>query len=499
MRTGGILMPITSLPSAYGIGCFSDEAYRFVDWLKEAGQTYWQILPTGPTGYGDSPYQSFSAFAGNPYLIDLKTLIRRGLLTEEEAGQADFGTDETQTDYGRLYRYRLPLLRLAWQRADTAHDPDYLAFCEKQKYWLEDYCLFRAVKERFEEKSWDLWDDGIRLREPEAVDAYRSLCAQEIEFQKYLQYVFMMQWSALRSYANERGIQIIGDIPIYVALDGADAWSMPELFRFDGDRHPVAVAGCPPDAFAADGQLWGNPLYDWAYHAKTGYSWWKQRLARCLELYDVVRVDHFRGFDAYYAIPAGSATAAGGRWEKGPGMDLFRALQAHFGSVRIIAEDLGYVTDSVIQLVKDSGYPGMKVIEFAFDSREGGNYMPYTYDHHCVVYTGTHDNQTLAAWYDELADADRALLDEYLSLKGMSREQIVWAVIRLALSSVADTAIIPMQDYLCLGKEARMNRPSSIGGNWRWRIRKDVFTQELADRIRTLMTVYGRIPGETQA
>ena len=493
MRASGILMSVTSLPSAYGIGCFSKEAYQFVDRLRQAGQTYWQILPIGPTGYGDSPYQPFSAFAGNPYLIDLEELQREGLLLEEELASADFGNDETKVDYGRQYVERMRLLHQAWERSDVTSDPLYLSFCEAQKDWLDDYCLFRAVKACFEEKSWDLWDDDIRLRTPAALDAYRQKCASEIDFQKYLQFVFMKQWKALKSYANEQGIRIIGDIPIYVAFDGADAWSGPELFAFDENRKPVAVAGCPPDAFAAQGQLWGNPLYDWAYHAGTGYAWWKRRLERCLELYDVIRVDHFRGFDAYFAIPAGSTTAADGTWQQGPGMDFINAIREHFRKIPIIAEDLGYLTDSVIQLVKDSTFPGMKVIEFAFDSREGGNYMPYTYDHNCVVYTGTHDNQTLYAWYDELAEEDRQMLDTYLGISGRSRKEIVWAVISLALSSVADTAIIPMQDYLCLGAKARMNQPSTIGGNWRWRMTHEQFTDQLVRKIRTLTEVYGRM------
>ena len=492
-RASGILLSVTSLPSAGGIGCFSKEAYDFVDRLRAAGQAYWQILPIGPTGYGDSPYQPFSAFAGNPYLIDPETLMEQGLLTREEIDACDFGDDVTKVDYGKLYDNRLALLKLAWERARLTKDPAFDAFCDKNRDWLDDYCLFRAVKARFGEKSWDQWDEDIRTRDEAAVDRYTGMCAEEIRFRKYLQYLFMSQWVKLKAYANEQGISIIGDIPIYVAFDGADAWSQPQLFRFDENRSPVAVAGCPPDAFAADGQLWGNPLYDWEYHKQTGYAWWKRRLERCLELYDVIRVDHFRGFDEYYAIPAGSKTAAGGRWEKGPGMDLFRALQAHFDNLTVIAEDLGYLTDSVMQLVKDSGYPGMKVIEFAFDSREEGNYMPYTYEHHCVLYTGTHDNQTLHGWYDELTDTDRKLLDDYLNLEGKTREEIIWEIIRLTLSSVADTTVIPMQDYLCLGKEARMNRPATIGGNWRWRMKADAFSDELVQKIRRLTTVYGRI------
>ena len=492
MRTCGILLPVSSLPSPYGIGCFSKAAYEFVDRLAGAGQTYWQILPLGPTGYGDSPYQSFSAFAGNPYFIDLDTLAQEGLLKKEEYVALDYGADARSVDYEKLYHTRFTVLKKAFGRADTAHDAEFQSFCAQQESWLGDYSLYMAVKNYFGGKSWDEWDEDIRLRRPEAVEKYTALCREEIEFYRFLQYQFAKQWSRLKAYANGRGVQIIGDIPIYVAFDGADSWASPELFQFGPDRRPSRVAGCPPDAFSADGQLWGNPLYDWEQHEKSGYAWWIRRMEHCFRLYDVVRVDHFRGFDEYYAIPYGDRTAANGSWQKGPGMKLFQALKEHFGTVPIIAEDLGYLTESVMQLVADTGYPGMKVMEFAFDSREAGDYMPYNYTHNCVVYTGTHDNQTLDAWYDELTPEDRALAETYLDLKGRSREEIVWSFIRLTLGSVADTAVIPMQDYLCLGAQARMNHPSTLGANWRWRLLEGEFTDELADRIGALARVYGR-------
>lgn len=496
MRRSGILMAISSLPSAHGIGCFSKNAYAFVDSLKEAGQTYWQILPLGPTGYGDSPYQPFSAFAGNPYFVDLDQLAQEGLLQPEEYRRLDFGTDPQQVDYNKIYQNRLPVLKKAYHaflELNQDKSEEYRTFCEKQKDWLEDFSLYMAVKYQFGQKSWADWEDDIRLRKPEAIRKYQELCEKEIGFYRFVQYEFMKQWIELKSYANKKGIQIVGDIPIYVAFDSSDSWAMPELFQYNEDRQPTRIAGCPPDAFAADGQLWGNPLYDWEYHENTGYAWWIKRLERCYELYDVVRVDHFRGFDEYYAIPFGAQTAAGGCWQPGPGMKLFTALAEHFGKVPIIAEDLGYLTDTVIKLVKDTGYPGMKVIEFAFDSRESGDYMPYRYDHNCVVYTGTHDNQTLAAWYDELSAQDRAFLDDYLDLKGMQKEGIVWSLIRCALETVADTVIVPMQDYLCLGAECRMNQPSTQGRNWKWRMKEDAFTQELAAKIRHLTKIYGRI------
>lgn len=492
MRKSGILMPVSSLPSPYGIGCFSEEAYRFADRLKEAGQAYWQILPLGPTGYGDSPYQAFSAFAGNPYFIDLDQLCREGLLKAEEYRDTDFGTDPEKADYEKLYHCRMNILRKAYERADLSGDQGYRDFCVRQKDWLDDYALYMTLKGKYGQKSWSEWETDARMRKENLLEDCRKSFAEEISFYKFLQYEFMEQWTRLRAYVNGLGIRIIGDIPIYVAFDSADSWAKPELFQFDETRIPVEVAGCPPDAFAADGQLWGNPLYAWEYHESTGYAWWIRRLERCFELYDVVRVDHFRGFDEYFSIPFGAETAASGRWRKGPGMKLFDALRAHFGSVPIIAEDLGYLTQSVMDLVSSSGYPGMKVIEFAFDSREAGDYMPYNYPHNCVVYTGTHDNQTLYAWYDELTASDREHLDEYLQLQGKSREEIVWDVIRLTLSTVADTAVIPMQDYLCLGAEARMNRPSTMGGNWQWRMHKDAFDGALAEKIRRITKLYGR-------
>ncbi len=492
MRTSGILLPISSLPSSHGIGCFSKAAYEFVDHLAAAGQTYWQILPLGPTGYGDSPYQSFSAFAGNPYFIDLDTLAQEGLLQPEEYENLDFGQEEGTVDYAKLYTNRFPVLKKAFLRAGIQQDASFQEFCSAQKPWLSDYSLYMAVKNHFGGKSWDEWDEDIRLRRPEAVERYTELCSEEIAFYSFLQYKFTEQWQRLKAYANDRGIRIIGDIPIYVAFDGADSWANPELFQFNENRRPVRVAGCPPDAFSADGQLWGNPLYDWDYHERTGYAWWIQRMEHCFRLYDVVRVDHFRGFDEFYSIPYGDKTAANGSWQQGPGMKLFRALQDHFGVVPIIAEDLGYLTDSVIKLVADTGYPGMKVMEFAFDSREAGDYMPYNYTQNCVVYTGTHDNQTLSSWYDELTQEDRRLAEEYLGLKGRSREEIVWSFIRLTLGSVADTAVIPMQDYLCLGSEARMNQPSTLGKNWRWRLKEGEFSEKLIRRIREVTELYGR-------
>ena len=495
MRKSGILMPVFSLPSRYGIGCFSREAYEFADFLKKSGQTIWQILPLGPTGYGDSPYQSFSSFAGNPYFIDPDTLCAEGLLQKSETAALDENVDPVHVDYGRLYRERFAVLRKAYGRWNGAEEPGYEEFLKRQADWLEDYCLYMAVKDAFGGRPWTEWDRDIRLRRPEALQRYHEKLAEDIGFYRFLQWEFSRQWTRLKTYVNQHGIQIVGDIPIYVSADSSDAWAAPDMFQFDEDSLPVRVAGCPPDAFSADGQLWGNPLYRWDVQEKTGYAWWIRRMERSFELYDVVRVDHFRGFDAYYSIPYGAKNAVNGRWEPGPGMKLFRALKEHFGpSARLIAEDLGYLTDSVRKLVEDSGYPGMKVLEFAFDSREESNYMPYYYPKNCVVYTGTHDNQTLYAWVDELDAEDRKLLYDYLGLDGSSRKDIVWAVIRAAMESVADTAVIPMWDYLCLGADARVNRPSTTGNNWRWRMRRDAASADLAARIRRLTQVSGRLP-----
>ncbi len=493
MRESGVLLPVASLPSAYGIGCFSKEAYEFVDRLKEAGQSYWQILPLGPTSYGDSPYQSFSTFAGNPYFIDPEDLVERGWITGKQCEAYDFGSDPGYVDYGKIYKSRFLLLKEAWQNSHIGQDPAFQRFVEENYYWLEDYALYMAVKTSFGGVSWEKWDEDIRVRRQEALDAYRRKYVAEIEFYQFQQYLFRVQWEKLKAYANSQGIQIIGDIPIYVAFDSSDAWAEPELFRFDKDRKPTAVAGCPPDAFSATGQLWGNPLYDWEYHKKTGYEWWMRRLAACYQLYDVVRIDHFRAFDAYYAIPADAETAIVGEWEPGPGYGFFQVMQETLGERRVIAEDLGFLTPSVLELVARTGYPGMKVLQFAFDSREDSDYLPHNYSRNCVVYTGTHDNDTCIGWYSKLPPEDREICDEYLNLgKCNNVEEVCWEFIRAALSSVADLAVIPMQDYLELGGKARINTPSTLGDNWEWRMGKEDFTQELAQRMRNMAMLYGR-------
>ena len=495
-RAAGILLSVTSLPSKYGIGCFSKSAYDFVDWLKEAGQTYWQILPICPTSYGDSPYQSFSTFAGNPYFISLEALIEEGVLTEEECDSMDFGNVEDDIDYEKQYWARYPLLRRAYERSNISQNQDYLRFVEENRWWLDDYALFMAVKNYFDGAPWTKWPEDIRLHWGFALDYYRRELYYDIEFQQYLQFKFFQQYRALKAYANEKGIQIIGDIPIYVAMDSADTWAHPELFQLDEHNVPTAVAGCPPDAFSATGQLWGNPLYRWDYHHQTGYDWWLSRLWYCFQLYDVTRIDHFRGFDEYYSIPYGAATAMEGHWEKGPGLELFRRVEQVLGWHEVIAEDLGYVTDSVRWLVQESGFPGMKVLEFAFDSRDSGSandYLPHNYTENCVVYTGTHDNETITGWFDSISKEEQQSARDYLCDQRQPKKYLYRSFIALVMRSCAKYCIIPMQDYLGLDNSCRMNTPSTVGTNWRWRMKEGALTQELCQDILQTTKRYGRM------
>lgn len=495
-RAAGILLSITSLPSRYGIGCFSKSAYDFVDWLKEAGQTYWQILPLGCTSYGDSPYQSFSTFAGNPYFISLEALIEEGVLTEEECESVDWGSRADDIDYETIYNQRYPLLRKAYERSDISRNVDYQRFLAENQWWLSDYALFMALKNRFDGKSWNEWPEDIRLRWGYSMDYYRRELYFDIEFQQYLQFKFYEQWKALKAYANSKGIRIIGDIPIYVAMDSADTWAHPELFQLDENNVPVAVAGCPPDGFSATGQLWGNPLYRWDYHRNTGYDWWLSRLWYCFQLYDVVRIDHFRGFDEYYSIPYGEDSAVNGHWEKGPGIDLFRRVEQCLGWHEVIAEDLGYVTDSVRQMVRDSGFPGMKVLEFAFDSRDSGSandYLPHNYIENCVAYTGTHDNETIVGWFDSITEEEQKMAREYLCDRYTPKEELYKSFIGLVMRSSAKTCIIPMQDYLGYDNSCRMNKPSTVGINWRWRLTEGELTEELKTEILRVTKLYGRM------
>ena len=492
-RASGILLAISSLPSKYGIGCFSKEAYAFVDWLKDAGQHYWQILPMGPTGYGDSPYQSFSTFAGNPYFIDLEKLIEEGLLTKRECDRVSFSTSEDQVDYLKLYEKRYRLLRKAYERSHISEKPEFHTFLKANEHWIYDYSLYMAVKQYLGGVSWEFWPEDIKYRWQNALDYYRRELYFEVEFQQFMQFQFHQQWAALRTYANQQGIKIIGDIPIYVAMDSSDAWAHPELFQLDGEHKPCAVAGCPPDNFSADGQLWGNPLYDWKYHRASGYQWWITRMQHCFSLYDVVRIDHFRGFDEYYSIPYGDENAVRGHWEKGPGMDLFYAIRHALGEREVIAEDLGFVTDSVRQLVHDSGFPGMKVLEFAFDHMDSNAsaYYPHVYQENCVAYTGTHDNETLMGWWKHVDEEVRQSVRTYLCDFSTPDDEINFSLIGLILRSAANLCVVPLQDYMGLDDHARMNTPSTLGGNWNWRL-TSLPEEHLQKKIAVLTKMMGR-------
>ena len=489
MRESGILMHITSLPGPYGIGTMGTQAYEFVDFLKAAGQSYWQILPLTPTGYGDSPYQSFSACAGNHYLIDLDTLVEEGLLTAEELKSVHWGDDPGRVDFGILYEQRLRVLKLAFRR--FVPDESYAVFVAENENWLSDYAIFMALKQEYGGKTWLYWDEDLKNHDAAALAAKQEACQETVQLHYFLQYIFDKQWKALRGYANAQGIRIIGDVPIYVPLDSADVWASPELFQLDENRRPEVVAGCPPDAFTADGQLWGNPIYDWQKMHQTDYAWWIRRLKAAEKLYDVVRIDHFRGFESYWAIPAGDDTARNGYWVPGPGMDFIYAVKKALPELDFIAEDLGYVTKEVRQLQLSSGYPGMMVIEFAFDSREESDYLPHLYPVDSVCYTGTHDNVTLKQWFDEASPEDVAYARAYLGLN--QEEGYVWGMIRGALSSVSRICVVQMQDYLELGKEARMNFPGTLStANWTWRAEAGFDSGELAEKIGYLTKIYGR-------
>ncbi len=493
-RTSGILLPIFSLPSPGGIGTFGKAAYEFVDFLASAGQRYWQLLPLGPTGYGDSPYQSFSTFAGNPYFIDLELLKDEGLLTQEEYEACAPCGSPDRVEYGAIYGMRLPTLRLAYGRAKHSARPELGAFIEENASWLPDYAFFMAVKNRFGMRSWLEWDDDIRMRTPEAVASYREELADDIGFFEFVQYLFFTQWHALRSYARSKGVLMMGDMPIYVALDSADVWAGPENFLLGENLRPGEVAGVPPDYFSATGQLWGNPLYRWDYMERTGYAWWKARMIGASRLYDTIRIDHFRAFESYWSIPAGETTAINGQWVKGPGIDFVRELCRAVPGVEIIAEDLGYLDDGVKKLLADSGLPGMKVLEFAFDSREPGNYLPHTYPRNCVCYVGTHDNTPVMAWRHEAAPEDVAMAVEYLNLN--DDEGFNFGMIRGGMSSVAQLFVTQMQDYLGLDADGRMNIPSTLGGNWQWRLREGQCTEALAQKMRRMCYIYGRASRE---
>lgn len=489
MRKSGILMHISSLPSPYGIGAMGRQAFQFVDSLEKAGQSLWQLLPLNPTQYGDSPYQACSAYAGNPYFIDLDSLVEEGLLTKEELSAFSWGKREDRVDYGLQYQNRNAALKIAYGR--FAGGEEFRRFCLDNSSWLPDFSLYMALKEANGGLPWYEWEDSLKRRDTEAVWKARQELKDSIRFYSFVQYLFFAQWQKLRSYAHGKGIAIVGDVPIYVPYDSCDVWVNPEHFLLDEEMKPIAVAGCPPDAFSQDGQLWGNPLYRWETMARDGYDWWIRRMQAAAKLYDVVRLDHFRGFEAYWSVPFGAPTAKNGQWVKGPGLAFVNTLKQKLPCLAMIAEDLGYLTQSVLRLREESGFPGMKVLGFAFDSREPSAYLPYYYKENSVCYTATHDNMTTRQWFATAPADSVAYAREYMGIT--EKEGDVWGTIRTAFASVSRLCIVPMQDYLELGAEARMNFPGTMSdANWTWRAEKEFFPDALAERIRAMTVLYGR-------
>ena len=490
-RSSGVLMPMTSLPSPYGVGTMGKEAFRFIDFLAAAGQKYWQLLPLGPTGYGDSPYSSYSCFAGNPYLIDLDQLIEEELLTLKEVKAVDWGDDPAKTDYGKLYKGRDPLLRKAFERGREALREECAAFCAKNAGWLDNYALYMAVKAHFGMKSWTAWPDAeIRKHHPDAVRSYSEKLKDEADFYRFVQFLFFRQWEKLKAYAAEKGVLFIGDIPIYVAMDSADIWSEPRFFQLDEDGVPKEVAGVPPDPFTEDGQLWGNPLYDWDRMKADGYGWWIRRIEGATKLFDVLRIDHFRGMESYWAVPYGDKTAKNGRWRPGPGMSLVGVLTSWFHGTSFIAEDLGYLTPEVRQLLKDSGLPGMRVMEFAFDAHGESDYLPHRCNENSVCYLGTHDNDTVQGWLETIGEEDQDFARLYMHIT--PDEGWNWGMIRSGMATASALFVVQMQDLLGLDGSARMNKPGSDSGNWKWRMLPGAADDELAAKLRLYTETFRR-------
>jgi 4-alpha-glucanotransferase len=500
-RRSGVLLHPTSLPGEYGIGSLGRHAKAFIDFLIRADQRLWQICPLGPTGYGDSPYQCFSAFAGNPYLIDLHRLIDDGSLSgREDEFDVLRKLPTEKVDYGKVIPAKLALLEKAFGgfhkgmesgSLDAVTAARYRRFCADNAQWLDDFADFMVIKAAQGGVSWDNWPEDLRRRRPEALEQIRKAHSKEIAFQKYLQFLFFSQWAEIRSYAGNAGIEIIGDMPIFAAYDSVDVWAHPELFQLDAAGHPTSVAGVPPDYFSETGQLWGNPLYDWEYMKTHGFRWWTEVLKAKMDLYDIVRIDHFRGFEAYWAVPYGEKTAINGQWIKAPGKELFTAIKAALPEAKIIAEDLGVITPEVEQLIEFTGYPGMKVLQFAFDSNDDSDFLPHNYQRNAVVYTGTHDNETVDAWFANAGKADRDLAARYLGVSP-DRKDVHWDFIRCASASVAATAVFPLQDVLGLGDEGRFNLPGTLGGNWDWRYREEQLGDEHAERLAEITRLFGR-------
>jgi len=493
VRSSGICLHISSLPSPYGIGTLGKEAMRFVDFLKGARQSCWQVLPLGPTSFGDSPYQAFSTFAGNEYFIDPDILAEQGLLEKGQYEGVRWGTREDRVDYSALYTYRFGMLRKAHMRFSGVEHPGYLSFCEKEKVWLDNYALFMAIKRLHGDASWLSWPREYRDREKLIIEEFAEKHGSEVDFWKFTQYMFHLQWQNLRKYANKNGIRIIGDLPIYVAIDSADVWSRPDLFLLDDDMRPSVVSGVPPDAFSDDGQLWGNPVYDWAAHRKENYAWWQERLRRQADLCDMLRLDHFLGFETYYTVARGNTDAKKGVWNRGPGMELFQAVQKAAGDLALIAEDLGVVTEPVIALREALGLPGMRVLQFAFsDTDAEGDHMPYNVPEHCVVYAGTHDNPTIRGWWKDLDRKKKKFTLKYMGLS--TGLHIVDRFLNLTMGTAANLSILCMQDLLSLPGESRMNHPGTDSGNWQWRLRPKQLSKKLMAKLAAKTAVYGRAP-----
>lgn len=490
-RKAGVLLPVFSLPSRYGIGTFGKEAYNFIDKLKAGKQSYWQVLPHGPTGFGDSPYQPYSTFAGNPYFIDLELLIEDGLLTKEECDSCFWGSDPGRIDYDAIAKSRAGLLRLAYQRdTNVQKSKGYKQFMENNAHWINDFALYMALRDENGGKPWAQWKKEEMLKETAAMQAAEECLEKEIGYYCYVQYLFFKQWAALKKYANKNDVQLIGDIPIYLALDSADVWANKHLFDLKKDGAPKEVAGCPPDAFSKTGQLWGNPLYLWKAHKEENYKWWVSRMKAIFEMYDVVRIDHFRGFEKFYSIPAKDKTAENGKWKKGPGIELFNAIKQELGDVKIIAEDLGYITPGVRKLLDDTGYPGMKIMQFAFTKGVNSAYLLHNHIKNCVVYTGTHDNQTSKGWFDSLSWEEKNYAGQYMMFYTEQWEKNRF--IRHTLSSPANLAIVLLQDYLELGDEARINTPGTAVDNWKWRLRPGQFDDETCRYMAYVTNLYYR-------
>ena len=491
VRGAGVLLPVSALPSPYGIGTFGKTAYHFVDFLRRAGQRYWQILPLCPTGYGDSPYQSVSAFAGNPYFIDLDMIVSQGLLKKEDIEAYTWGNKKTEIDYSRQYNNRYLILRQAFKNSDCAGDKKYIKFIKENKIWLDEYALFMAIKDSQNGAPFSKWPEDLRMRESSALKKARADLSEDINFHLFLQYHFFSQWEKLKAYAGKNGVSIIGDIPIYVAGDSADVWEYHDQFQLDESRMPTRVAGVPPDIFSEDGQLWGNPLYDWDKMKLDDFKWWQRRMEMCARLYDIIRIDHFIGIVNYYSIDAAEETAKNGKWIKGPGADLLKAIVEAVGEKKIIAEDLGSVTQKVRSLMKKFGFPGMKILQYAFDGNPGNDNLPHNYTNNMVVYGGTHDNEPLASFVSGQPRGRRRFAEQYLDVK--SCRLLPRAIIRAGYASCADAAVFQMQDYLELHKDSRMNIPSTLGGNWTWRMRYAQMDSSLAQRMRQMAEMYSRI------